>query len=95
MPGSELIVRDTVDEPVVDLVAVDEKVVPDGNAGDLVLSLGRQDRTRGITRVVDQDGLGPRRDRRLDLGRIEREVLIDGRRNADGDSAGEDDARPV
>ena len=48
-----------VDEPVVDLVAVDQQVVADGDAGDLVLDLGRQNRAGRVARVVEQDGLGP------------------------------------
>ena len=66
-----------VDEAVVDLVAVDEQVVADGDAGDLVLDLVRQDGAGRVAGVVEQDGLGPRRDGGLDLGRVEGEVLVE------------------
>ena len=84
-----------VDQPVVDLIAVHEQVVADGDAGDLILGLGRQDGAGGIARVVDQHGLGSGRDRRFHLGRIECEVLVDGRRNSDGNAARKDDRGPV
>ncbi len=84
-----------VDQPVVDLVAVDEQVVADGDAGDLVLNLVRQDGAGRIAGVVEQDGLGPRRDGRLHPGRIEGEVVFDGRGHAHRHAPGEDHRRPI
>ena len=55
-----------VGEPVVDLVAVDEQVVALGDAGQLVLDVVGQDRAGRVARVAEEEGLGPRRDRRLD-----------------------------
>ena len=46
MPGSAAMrphLIAAVDEPVVDLVGVDQQVVADGDAGDLVLDVVRQD----------------------------------------------------
>ena len=94
MPGSALMARcvyDAVGQPVVDLVAVHEEVVTDGDRGQLVLDLGRQHRAGRVARIAQEEGLGPRRDGRLDGGRIEREVVLEAGGDVAHDAAGEDD----
>ena len=67
----------------------------DGDPGNLVLDVVRENGARRVARVVEQQGLGPRRDGSFDLGRIEREVFVDRRVDAHRHAAGEDDARSV
>ena len=80
-----------VGQAVVDLVAVDEQVVAVGDAGQLVLDRVRQDRARRVARVAEEERLRPRRDRRLDGGGIEREVVLEPGRDPDRRPAGERD----
>ena len=84
-----------VGQAVVDLVAVDEQVVADGDAGQLVLDRVGQDRAGRVARVAEEERLRPRRDRRLDGGRIEREVVLEPGRDPDRRPAGERDRRDV
>ena len=84
-----------VRQPVVDLVAVDEQVVADGDLGQRVLDLVGQDGAGRVARIAEEERLGPRRDRRLDRGRVEREVVLEARRDVADDAAGEDDRRDV
>ena len=84
-----------VREPVVDLVAVDEQVVPLGDPRELLLDRVRQDGAGRVARVAEEQRLGPRRDRRLDGRRIEREVVLEAGRDVDGRAAGEHDRRHV
>ena len=72
-----------VGQAVVDLVAVDEQVVAVGDAGQLVLDRVRQDRARRVARVAEEERLRPWRDRRLDGGGIEREVVLEPGRDPD------------
>ena len=98
MPGRALIARwryVAVREAVVDLVAVDEQVVADRDGGQLVLDVGRQDRAGRVARVAQEERLGPRRDRGLDGGRVEREVVLEAGRDVTDGPAGEDDRRDV
>jgi hypothetical protein len=84
-----------VGEAVVDLVAVDEEVVADGDRGQLVLDLGRQDGAGRVAGVAEEEGLRPGRDRRLDRRRVDREVVLEPGGHVDGRAAGEDDRRDV
>ena len=72
-----------VGEAVVDLVAVDEQVVALGDPGQLVLDRVRQDGAGGVAGVAQEQRLGPRRDRGLDGGGIEREVVLEAGRDVD------------
>ena len=73
-----------VGEPVVDLVAVDEQVVALGDRGELVLDVVREDGAGRVARIAEEERLRPRRDRRLDRGRVEREVVLEAGRDVDG-----------
>ena len=84
-----------VGQPVVDLVAVDEQVVADGDVGDGVLDVVGQDGAGRVARVAEEQGLRPRRDRGLDGRRVEREVVLEAGRDVADDAAGEDDGRDV
>jgi hypothetical protein len=84
-----------VGESVVDLVAVDEEVVALGDGCELILDAVGQDRAGGIARVPEEQGLRPRRDRRLDGGRVEGEVVLEAGLDVNGRAAREEDRRDV
>ncbi len=85
----------SIGEPVVDLVAVDEQVVALCDPGQLVLDVVVEDGTGRVGRVAQEQGLRPRRDRCFDGGRIQREVVVEGRRHVDDGAACEHDRRNV
>ncbi len=84
-----------VRETVVDLVAVDEQVVADRDGRQLVLDLGRQHGPGRVARVAQEQRLGPRRDGRLDRRRVDREVVLEARRDVPDRPTGEHDRRDI
>ena len=66
-----------VGEAVVDLVAVHEQVVALGDPGELVLDVVVEDGAGRVGRVAQEQRLGARRDRGLDGGRVQREVVLE------------------
>ena len=84
-----------IGEPVVDLVAVDEQVVADRDVGEGVGDVVGEDGAGRVARIAEEERLGPWRDRGLDRRRVEREVVLEARRDVPDDAAGEDDRRDV
>ena len=84
-----------VGEPIVDLVAVHEQVVPIRNPGQLVLDRVGQHGAGRVARVAEEERLGPRRDRRLDRRRVEGEIVLEACRDVHGGPAREHDGRNV
>ena len=98
MPGQRAhrpVLVGAVGQAVVDLVAVDEQVVADGDVRQRVGDVVRQDGPGRVARVAQEQRLGPGRDRRLDGGRVQREVVLEAGRDVTHDAAGEDDGRDV
>ena len=80
IPGRALNARwryAAVDEAVVDLVAVDEQVVAHGDPASASWTSSGSDRAGRVARVAEEEHLGARRDRRLDRGRVEGEVVLE------------------
>src|SRR5437773_5285669 len=86
---------DPVDEPVVDLVGIHEQVVLASDSGDAVDVLLEEHATGRVVRKAEQDRARAWRDRALDRGRRETEVLALLGRDRHRCAAGEDDARHV
>ncbi len=84
-----------VGEPIVDLVGVNEQVVPDGDLGQLVLDRIGQDSTGRVAGIAQEQRLRPRRDRPFDRGRVEGKVVLKPGRHVDRRAAGEADRRQV
>ena len=78
-----------VEDPAVDLVGQDHEVVLAGDVGDLLEVLARRDAAGRVGRRVDDDELGPRRDQRRQLVRVEAEVVLLADRAGDGLAADE------
>ncbi len=84
-----------VGQSVVDLVAVHEEVVAVGDGRELVLDVVGQDRAGRVGRVAQEEGLGSRRDRGLDRRGVQREVVLEARRDQSRHATGEHDGRDV
>ena len=84
-----------VGEPVVDLVAVDQQIVADGDLGDRIGHGIGQDGAGRVARVAQEERLRPRRDGRLDRRRVQREVVLEPGRDVAHDATGEHDRRHV
>ena len=67
----------------------------DGDVRQRVGDVVRQDGPGRVARVAQEQRLGPRRDGRLDGGRVQREVILEAGRDVAHDAAGEDDGRDV
>ena len=82
----------TVDEAVIDLVRIDDKVVLVGETRESFDVILGQHRARRVVGKAEQDRACARSDRGLDVLGPEPEVMLLFGRNRHGHAAGEDDA---
>src|SRR3954465_3403268 len=78
-----------VGKPVVDLIAVDEEIVPYGDVGEGVLDVVGKDGPGRVARIAEEERLGPWRDHRLHRCGVKGKVVLEAGRDMADDAASE------